>query len=68
MVLEIKSKLGLRRKFNTKNNLGVLISKLRKEVVTRMTNLLVQIVARNIMLSVYWVPGVALLVVTMRTK
>ena len=64
----MKSKLGLRRKFNTKNNLGVLISKLRKEVVTRMTNLLVQIVARNTMVSVYWVPGVALVVVNMGTK
>ena len=64
----INMKLGLKKRFNLKENLGVLSSRLTKEVVPRMASLLVQIVARNIMLSVYWVPGVALLVVTMRTK
>ena len=64
----IKSKLGLGRRFNLKENLGVLSSRLRKEVVPRMGSLLVQSVARNIMLSVYWVPGVALVVVKMGIK
>ena len=61
-------KLGLRRRFNPKENLGVLSSRLRKEVVPTMASLLVQIVARNIMVSVYWVPGVALVVVRKGTK
>ena len=61
-------KLGLRRRFNPKENLGVLSSRLRKEVVPTMASLLVQIVAKNIMVSVYWVPGVALVVVNMGTK
>ena len=64
----IKSKLGLRRRFNLKDNLGVLSSRLRREVVPRMASLLVQIVATNIMVSFYWVPGVALIVVKMGTK
>ena len=64
----IKSKLGLRRRFNRKNNLGVLSSRLRKEVVQRMASLLVQIVERNIMVSVYWAPRVALVVVKIGTK
>ena len=59
----IKSKLGLRRTFNPKENLGVVCSRLRKEVVPRMASLLVQIVTRSIMVSVYWVPGVVLVVV-----
>ena len=64
----IKSKLGLRRRFNRKNNLGVLSSRLRKEVVQRMASLLVQIVAKNVMESVYWVPGGSFVVVKMDTK
>ena len=64
----IKGKVGLRRRFNTKENLGLLSSRLRKEVVPRMAILLVQIVARNILVSVYWVPGVTLVVVKMCTK
>ena len=64
----IKSKLGLIRRFNLKENLGVLSSRLSKEVVRMMASLLVKIVARNIMVSVYWVPEVALVVVNMGTK
>ena len=52
----INSKLVLRRRFNPKENLGVISSRLRKKIVPRMTSLLVHIVARNIMVSVYWVP------------
>ena len=51
----INMKLGLKKRFNLKENLGVLSSRLRREVVPRMASLLVQIVARNIMVSVYWV-------------
>ena len=61
-------KLGLRRRFNPKENLGVLSSRLRKAGVQRMASLLVQIVARKIMVSVYWVPGVSLVEVKMGTK
>ena len=68
MVLVIKSKLGSRRRFNLNENLGVLSSRLRKEVVRRMASLLVQIVERNIMVTVYWVTGVSLVVVNMGTK
>ena len=64
----IKSKLGLRRRFNLKENLIVLSSRLRKEVVPRMASLLVQIVARNIIVSVFWVPGVALVVLSKDTR
>ena len=64
----IKGKVGLRRRFNTKENLGLLSSRLRKEVVRRMASLLVQIVERNIMVTVYWVTGVSLVVVNMGTK
>ena len=46
----------------------MLISRLRKEVVPRMASLLGQIVPRNIMASVYWVPGVSLLMVKMVRK
>ena len=46
----------------------MLSSRLRKEVVPRMTNLLVKIVARNNMVSVFWVPRVALVVVKTGTK
>ena len=63
MVLLIRSKLGLRRRFNLNENLGVLNSRLRNEVVPRIASILVQNVERNIMVSVYWVPGVALVVV-----
>ena len=42
--------------------------KLTKEVVPRIESLLVQIVARNIIVSFYWVPRVALVVVKMGTK
>ena len=59
----IKGKVGLRRRFNTKENLGLLSSRLRKEVVPRMESLLVQIVARKIMVSVYCVPAIYLVVV-----
>ena len=64
----INMKLGLKKRFNLKENLGVLSSRLRKEVVQKMASLLVKIVARNIMVSVYWVPGVSLAVVKMGTK
>ena len=67
VVLVINIKLRSRIRFNLKENLGVLSSRLRKEVVPRMAILLVQIVARNIMESVYCVQGVALVVVRMGT-
>ena len=59
----IKSKLGLRRRFNLDKSIEVLSSRLRKQVVPRMASLLVKIVARNIMVSVYWEPRVALVLV-----
>ena len=59
----IKSKQGLRRRFNLDKSIEVLSSRLRKQVVPRMESLLVKIVARNIMVSVYWVPRVAMVVV-----
>ena len=34
-----------------------------EEVVLKMSNLHVSLVVRNIMVSVYWVPGVAMVVV-----
>ena len=46
----------------------MLSSRLRKEVVPRMASLLVQNGARNIRVSVYWVQGVALVVVKIGTK
>ena len=58
----IKTKQGLRRRFNLKDNLGVLSSKFKKEVVPRMESLLAPNEERNIMVSVNWVPGVALVV------
>ena len=64
----IKSKLRLRRRFNLKKNLGVLRSRLREYVVPRMARLLVQIVPRNIMVSVYWILGVDFDVLKMITK
>ena len=64
----IKSKLRLRRRFNLKKNLGVLSPRLRKEVVPRMSSLLVPNVARNIIVSLFWVPGVSLVVVRKDTR
>ena len=64
----IKRKLCLRRGFKLKDNLGVLSSKFKKEVVPRMESLLAPNEERNIMVSVNWVPGVALIVVKMGTK
>ena len=51
-----------------KIDLGVLRLCLRKVVVPRMESLLVQIVEKNIMVSVYCVPGIALVVVMIDTK
>ena len=59
---------GLRRRFNLKENVRVLISWLRKAIVPRMASLLVQIVSRNIMVSVSRVPGVAFVLVRKVTK
>ena len=64
----INMKLGLKKRFNLKENLGVLSSRLRKAVVPRMASLLVKILARNIMVSVYLVPGIAFVVVKMGKK
>ena len=64
----IKGNLGPKRGLRLNKNLGVLSSRLRKEVVLKMANLHVSLVARNIMVSVYWVPGVASVVVKMGTK
>ena len=46
----------------------MLSSRLRKEVVPRTASLLVKIVARNVMVSVYWVSGVAFVVVGKDTR
>ena len=56
------------KKVQSQENLGVLCSRLRKEVVPRMASLLVPNVARNIMVSVYWVPGVSSVLVSKGTK
>ena len=64
----INSKLGLTRRFNLKDNLEVLSSRLKKVVVPNIASLLVQIVAKNVMESVYWVPGGSFVVVKMDTK
>ena len=61
-------KLGLRRGIKLKKKLRVLRLNWRKEVVLKRTNLLVPNVARNIMISVCWVPGVALIVVRKDTR
>ena len=63
VVLVIKSKQGLRNGLKLKKNLGVLSSTFRKEVVPRMARLLVPRMARNIIMSVYWVPTAYLVVV-----
>ena len=68
VVLVIKSSLGLKRGLNNKKNLGVLNSRLIKEVVLRMTSLHVSNVERNIMVSIYWVLVVELVVVMKDTR
>ena len=59
----IKTKLGLTRGLKCKMNLRLLRWSWRKEVVPKRSNLLLLIVVRNIMVSVYWVRGVSLVVV-----
>ena len=51
VVLEIKSNLGSKTVLDLKNNLGVLSSRLRKEVVPKMASLHMSLVARNILVS-----------------
>ena len=58
----IKGNLGLRRGHKFMKNLTVLRFNWREEVLLIMSSLHVSLVERNIMLSVYWVPGVAMVV------
>ena len=59
----IKGNLGPKKGLRLNKNLGVLSSRLRKEVVLKMANLHVSLVARNIMVSFYCIPGVSMVVV-----
>ena len=63
-----KCNLGSKTGLKFKNNRGVLSSRLRKKVVPNMEKLHVPLLVRNIMVSIYWVPGVALDVENMDTK
>ena len=59
----IKGNLYLRRGTKVKKNLRMLTLNWREEVVLKMSNLDVSLVARNIMVTVYWVSGVTMVVV-----
>ena len=58
-----QEQLGLRRGPKVKKNLRVFRLNWREEVVLKMSNLHVSLVARNIMVSVYWVSRVAMVVI-----